>query len=137
MFFADDFYGFDDGVYASGRLLQILASARTKFSEIIDSLPAFVSTPEIRVECSDETKFQVIEKLVSTFRQQYQIVDIDGARVLFGDGWGLVRASNTQPVLVLRFEAKTSERLQEIVTIFKKQLALFPDVKFTDKDFHF
>ncbi len=137
MFFADDFYGFDDGVYASGRLLQILAGTDKKFSEIIDSLPSFVSTPEIRVECSDETKFQVIEKLVQSFRQQYQIVDIDGARVLFGDGWGLVRASNTQPVLVLRFEAKTNERLQEIVDIFKKQLSMFPDVKFTDKDFQF
>lgn len=137
MFFADDFYGFDDGVYASGRLLQILAGTDKKFSEIIDSLPSFVSTPEIRVDCSDETKFQVIEKLVRSFRQQYQIVDIDGARVLFGDGWGLVRASNTQPVLVLRFEAKTNERLLEIVDIFKKQLSMFPDVKFTDKDFQF
>jgi phosphomannomutase / phosphoglucomutase len=135
MFFADQYYGFDDGVYASGRLMQILSNTTKKFSQIIDEMPSFVSTPEIRVECSDESKFEVIKKLVDDFRNHYQIIDIDGARVLFGDGWGLVRASNTQPALVLRFEAKTQQKLNEIVAIFKDKLGKFPDVKFTDKDF--
>jgi len=135
MFFADDYYGFDDGVYASGRLLQILSNTAKKFSQIIDELPTFVSTPEIRIACSDEAKFEVIKRLVQDFRSHYDIIDIDGARVLFGDGWGLVRASNTQPVLVLRFEAKSKEKLQEIITLFKAKLATFPEVKFTDKDF--
>ena len=73
--------------------------------------------------------------LVKDFKQDYQVIDIDGARVKFGDGWGLVRASNTQPVLVLRFEAKTKQRLREIIDIFKSKLRQYPAVKFSDEDF--
>ncbi|NOY59335.1 MAG: phosphomannomutase/phosphoglucomutase [Calditrichaeota bacterium] len=135
MFFADDYYGFDDGMYASGRLMQILANTDKKLSELVDEIPAFESTPEIRVECADEAKFQVVADLVEAFQKEYKVIDIDGARVEFGDGWGLVRASNTQPTLVLRFEAKTKERLKEIIKIFVQKLALFPAVKFSDQDF--
>lgn len=135
MFFADDYYGFDDGMYASGRLMQILANTDKKLSELVDEIPAFESTPEIRVECADDAKFKVVADLVEAFRKEYKVIDIDGARVEFGDGWGLVRASNTQPTLVLRFEAKTKERLKEIIKIFMEKLALFPAVKFSDQDF--
>ncbi len=135
MFFADDYYGFDDGIYASGRLMQILAYTDKKLSELVDKIPAFESTPEIRIECADEAKFQVVADLVEAFKKEYKVIDIDGARVEFGDGWGLARASNTQPTLVLRFEAKTKDRLKEIIKIFTQKLSLFPAVKFSDKDF--
>ena len=135
MFFADDYYGFDDGIYASGRLLQILSNSDKKFSELVDEIPKFESTPEIRVECADQAKFDVVASLVKEFSKEYETIDIDGARVQFGDGWGLVRASNTQPTLVLRFEAKTHERLQEIADLFKEKLSKFPAVKFKDEDF--
>ncbi|RMD92682.1 MAG: phosphomannomutase/phosphoglucomutase [Calditrichaeota bacterium] len=135
MFFADDYYGFDDAFFAAGRLLQILSASRQTLAEIHDSVPAFESTPEIRVECSDETKFRIVAELVERFKRDYEVVDVDGARVLFGDGWGLVRASNTQPVLVLRFEAKTQQRLKEIIALFKQELRKYPSVHFTDEDF--
>jgi len=135
IFFADDFFGFDDGIYSSGRLLQMVSSAEKKLSALAEEIPYFLSTPEIRVTCADEEKFNVVKKLVKIFKQEYEVIDIDGARVLFGDGWGLVRASNTQPVLVLRFEAKTDQRLDEIKTLFKKKLRQFPSVEFIDSDF--
>jgi len=135
IFFADDYFGFDDAIYASGRLLEILSGSDQKLSQLIDEIPYFISTPEIRVECSDDAKFKVVSELAAQFKQQYETIDIDGARVLFGDGWGLVRASNTQPVLVLRFEAKTEQRLQEIKNLFKQKLRNYPAVKFADSDF--
>ncbi len=135
MFFADEFYGFDDGIYASGRILRMAAESTKTFADIFDELPVFVSTPEIRAECPDTEKFAVIEKMVQSFSKEYETVTIDGARVLFGDGWGLVRASNTQPVLVLRFEAKTTTRLEEIMAIFKKKLDQFPSVSYDPGDF--
>ncbi|MBN2356244.1 phosphomannomutase/phosphoglucomutase [candidate division KSB1 bacterium] len=135
LFFADQYYGFDDGLYASGRIMQIVAKSDKNLSQMIDALPAFFSTPEIRVECADKIKFQVIENLVDVFQQQYETITLDGARVVFEDGWGLVRASNTQPVLVLRFEAKTQKRLGEIMNLFKIELEKFPDVKFSPEDF--
>ena len=135
MFFADDYYGFDDGIYASGRILEIISNSDKKFSELVDEIPKFVSTPEIRVKCADEYKFDVVAKLVKDFSASYETIDIDGARVQFGDGWGLVRASNTEPTLVLRFEAKTKERLEEIVEIFKNKLGQFSTVKMNETDF--
>lgn len=135
IFYADDYYGFDDAFYVSGRLLQYLSNTDKKLSDIVDEIPHFESTPEIRVEATDEDKFNIVQELADHFKRSYKTIDIDGARVLFGDGWGLVRASNTQPVLVLRFEAKTKERLREIVEIFKKKLREYPVVKFSDSDF--
>ncbi|HDQ45752.1 MAG TPA: phosphomannomutase, partial [bacterium] len=84
---------------------------------------------EIRITCRDEEKFTVVRKLTEEFKKDYRVIDVDGARVEFGDGWGLVRVSNTQPVLVLRFEAKTEKRLQEIRDLFRKKLSAFPAVK--------
>jgi len=135
LFFADDYFGFDDAIYASGRLLEILSHSNQKLSELIDEIPYFISTPEIRVECADDAKFGVVADIAKSFKSQYETIDIDGARVLFGDGWGLVRASNTQPVLVLRFEAKNEHRLAEIKQIFKKKLREYPAVKFEDSEF--
>lgn len=135
MFFADDYYGYDDAIYASGRLLQLLSSEKRTLSALVAEIPHFYSTPEIRIDCSDREKFSVVEDLVDHFKSHYDAIDIDGVRALFGDGWGLVRASNTQPVLVLRFEAKSERRLREIIGIFKAQLRKYPAVKFSDEDF--
>lgn len=114
MFFADRYFGFDDAIYASARLLEILSRSSKKLSELLEDIPPTFATPEIRVDCPDEVKFQVVERLKEKVRGRYEFVDIDGVRLKFPDGWGLVRASNTQPVLVLRFEAQSPERLEEI-----------------------
>jgi phosphomannomutase/phosphoglucomutase len=115
--------------------MQILTASGKSMAQLHDEVPAFVSTPEIRVDTTDEEKFAIVSALVAYFKKSYNVADIDGARVLFGDGWGLVRASNTQPVLVMRFEAKTVGRLREIAEIFKKKLREYPSVKFSDADF--
>ncbi len=114
MFFADRYFGYDDAVYASCRLLEIVAASDRKLSEHLADVPRTFTTPEIRVECPDDKKFKVVEQVTARFKKEYQVIDIDGARVLFDDGWGLVRASNTQPALVLRFEAMSEERLEAI-----------------------
>ncbi|MFZ5572952.1 MAG: phosphomannomutase/phosphoglucomutase [Thermodesulfobacteriota bacterium] len=122
MFFADRYFGFDDAIYASCRLLEILADTGKPLSALLADLPRTFTTPEIRVECPDHIKFEVIERVTRLFREQFDVIDIDGARVLFPDGWGLVRASNTQPALVLRFEAMTEQRLKEIRTLVENTL---------------
>jgi phosphomannomutase/phosphoglucomutase len=114
MFFADRYFGFDDAVYASCRLMEILSSTGKKISELLSDVPRTVTTPEIRVACPDHIKFNVVEKVTAYFKAHHDVIDIDGVRVLFPDGWGLVRASNTQPALVLRFEAVTEARLNAI-----------------------
>ncbi len=121
IFFADRYFGYDDAIYASLRLLEILSDGK-KLSELAKKVPKYFSTPEIRVDTSDDKKFLIVEKLKSEFKEKYKVIDIDGVRVDFGDGWGLVRASNTQPVLVLRFEAKTESRLNEIKNLFLSSL---------------
>ncbi len=135
MFFADDYYGFDDALYVSLRLAQLLASSNRPLSEMVDEIPSFYSTPEVRIECAEEEKFKIVDELKAYFKARYKTIDVDGVRVLFGDGWGLVRASNTQPVLVLRFEAKTEERLKEIMDIFVQKLKEFPSVKLDMNEF--
>jgi phosphomannomutase/phosphoglucomutase len=114
LFFADEYYGYDDAVYAAARLLRYLAAKNQTVEEMLADVPRFYATPEIRVDCPDDEKFEAVARMTEYFRQRYEVIDVDGVRVLFGDGWGLVRASNTQPVLVLRFEAKTPERLAAI-----------------------
>ena len=101
MFFADRYFGYDDAVYASCRLLEILAATGKSITELLSDVPKTHNTPEIRVPCPDDRKFQVVKDVTEYFRERYDIIDIDGVRILFEDGWGLVRASNTQPVLVL------------------------------------
>jgi phosphomannomutase/phosphoglucomutase len=114
LFFAHRWFGFDDAVYAAVRLCELLSHGETTLAERVDTLPRAFNTPEIRVEVAEEVKFELVKRAADFFRARHEIVDVDGVRVLFPDGWGLVRASNTQPVLVLRFEAATKERLAEI-----------------------
>jgi len=114
MFFANRYFGFDDAIYASCRLLEIMGKTGVKVSELLEGIPQTSVTPEIRVECPDDIKFQIVEQATEHFRREYPVIDVDGMRVQFSDGWGLLRASNTQPALVLRFEATSPERLEEI-----------------------
>jgi len=114
IFYQDDFYGFDDAIYVSLRLLRIVADSGKTLGALLDTVPQYVATPEIRLDASDEEKFAIVDRVRDHFAKDHEVIAIDGARIKFGDGWGLVRASNTQPVLVVRFEAKTKERLAEI-----------------------
>ena len=122
MFFADRYFGYDDAVYASCRLLEILSREKKSLPELLRDVPQTFFTPEIRVDCPDEQKFSLVERVRESFRREYPIADVDGVRILFPDGWGLVRASNTQPVLVLRFEAETLQRLNEIQTLVETRI---------------
>ncbi len=114
VFFADRYYGYDDAIYASCRLAEIVSARGLPLSAIAAEIPRYFSTPEIRIDCPDEEKFEVVERMKERFRRTNEVADIDGARIEFGDGWGLIRASNTQPVLVLRFEAKDEGALARI-----------------------
>lgn len=115
VFFADRYFGFDDAIYAALRLLEIVARESRPIHELLADVPKTYATPELRVECPDDRKFAIVEQVRDHYRETHDVIDVDGARILFGDGaWGLVRASNTQPVLVLRFEAGTPERLEAI-----------------------
>jgi phosphomannomutase/phosphoglucomutase len=122
MFFAHRYYGYDDALYAACRLVEIVANEDAPLSQIMASIPSYPATPEIRVACAEEHKFEVVERITEHFRKTHPVVDVDGARIDFGDGWGLVRASNTTPLLVLRFEADTEKRLAEIRGIVEKKL---------------
>ncbi|MFO7890419.1 MAG: phosphomannomutase/phosphoglucomutase [bacterium] len=134
IFFKDGYFGYDDGIFSSFRLLQYLSKQKQTLGEIVDQLPQFYSTPEIRIACPDDKKFKIVEKLKEDFKKEHEVIDVDGARVLFGDGWGLVRVSNTQPLLVLRFEAKTEKRLKEMIALFKERLIKFPSVAVEEMD---
>jgi phosphomannomutase / phosphoglucomutase len=139
LFFADGYFGYDDALYASCRLLQILDRANVPLSTLLDDLAVTYSTPEIRVACADEDKFGVVAQLKVTFQQEDQVrevITIDGARIIFADGWGLVRASNTQPALVLRFEATTAKRLEAIQTFVVEKLRGFPSIKIDETPTH-
>ncbi len=122
LFFADRYFGYDDAVYAGARLLEILTRKEGKVSDLLSGIPSMVNTPEIRMDCSDEKKFQIVAELTEDFKKEYEVIDVDGARVLFDGGWGLIRASNTQPVVVLRFEARDEVLLEEIRGIFMEKL---------------
>jgi len=123
MFFADRFFGFDDAIYAGARLMQLLADAMAPLSTLLNDVPPTVSTPEIRMHCADERKFKLVEKAKAHFGGLgHEIIDIDGMRLQFNDGWGLLRASNTQPGLVLRFEAPNEQRLLEMRSLIEDWL---------------
>ncbi len=132
LFFAEDYFGYDDAVYASLRLLRILAASDLKLSGMLADVPVLASTPEIRVDCPDEEKFRVVRAIVDWFKPRRPTLDVDGARVSFPGGWGLVRASNTQPVLVLRFEAADKATLDSIMREMLGRLRLFPSVRVPD-----
>ncbi len=131
IFIGDNYYGFDDALFVSARFYEIVSKSSKTVSEIINEMPYYESTPEIRTEVGEDAKWRIVEAAKEEFSKKYETIQIDGARILFGDGWGLVRASNTQPIVVTRFEAKTKERLEEIkkiVTDFiEQQTAKFND----------
>ena len=123
IFFVDDFYGFDDGLFAALKVLEYLSTQDKPLSDIIAGTPYYVSTPTIQVKTTDEDKYKVVDELVNEFKKEgYRVFDINGARVYFDDGWGLVRASSNTPTLVLRFESKTQEGLDRIQKLFKGKL---------------
>ena len=114
LFFADRYFGYDDGIYAGARLIEILSNIEGPVSSLLAGVPKMHNTPEIRVDCPDDKKFEVVRILSEEFKKTHKVIDIDGARILFAHGWGLVRASNTQPVIVTRFEADSQDHLNQI-----------------------
>jgi len=129
MYFADNYFGFDDAIFASLRLVEVMSKGNKTLSELMSDIPEYYATPEIRADCPDEDKFEVVKELKSFFEKKYDTINIDGIRILFGDSWALIRPSNTQPVIVLRFEARTKERLEEIKELIGKKMKEFPSVK--------
>ena len=131
IFFADDYYGYDDAIYVAARLLQTLSRSKKTLSELRSELPKYFSTPEIRLEAnSDEEKFMISKKAVDYFTANFDCSTVDGVRINFDDGWGLVRASNTQPVIVCRFEATSEERMQQIKKLITDKLNEMGELKF-------
>ena len=128
MFFADEYYGYDDAVYAAGRLLRLLTHTPEPLSVLLASIPHYPITPEVHVEAPDAVKFDVVRQVAEQFQRRYDVIDVDGARVLFPDGWGLIRASNTQPAIVLRAEAKSEEGLERIKRAIEAALGRFPQI---------
>lgn len=123
MFFADRYYGFDDALYATCRLMEIVAKSGKPLSAQLEGLPRMETTPELRMDCPDEIKFAVVAKVAEEFNKTHKTITVDGVRVLFEHGWGLVRSSNTQPVLVLRFEAETGEQIAEYRALVEAAVA--------------
>ena len=130
IFFADDYYGYDDALYVGARLLQLLSQTEKSLSELRSDIPVYYSTPEMRIEAkNDEEKFTIIKKAIDYFTNNYDCITVDGVRIQFGDGWGLVRSSNTQPVIVCRFEANSIERKNEIMNLVLTKLKEFGDLE--------
>jgi phosphomannomutase/phosphoglucomutase len=123
MFFGGDWYGFDDALFAAARLLRYLAEQGGPLSRLLADLPVTVATPELRVDCPDERKFEIVQRAARHFAAKYPVSTLDGVRITFAQGWGLLRASNTQPVLVLRFEAATAAALASYRTEVESWLA--------------
>ena len=123
IYFNDRYFGYDDALYTAARLVELVSSSSAPLSSYLKDIPSYPITPEIRIDCADEIKFKVVEKLTKHFQGTNEVITIDGARIIYKDGWGLCRASNTQPVLVLRFEADTEEAVERI----KKEVTVVLD----------
>jgi len=133
IFFADDFFGFDDAIYVGLRAAQTLSRTSKKLSEITAEIPKYYSTPEMRLDCpTDQEKFDISAKAVKYFTEKFDCETIDGVRIRFEGGWGLVRSSNTQPVIVTRFEAKSEKRLNEIKKLVLDKLIGFGEITIND-----
>ena len=130
MFFTEGFYGHDDALYGAARLLKIIADSGRGIDDLLSDIPRFVSTPEIRVDCPDDRKFALVAAATEHFRAVHEVIEVDGVRIVYADGWGLIRASNTQPILVIRFEARSEARLDairdEVVAWLNAQGVAFP-----------
>jgi phosphomannomutase/phosphoglucomutase len=125
----ENFYGFDDGVYGGLRFAEYVSNQSQPLSKVIEGTPYYVSTPTIQTHCADEVKYEVVANLTADLKKDFErVIDINGARVVFEDGWGLVRASSNLPELVLRFEAKTEERLQEIKNTIRSYTDKYPEI---------
>ena len=133
IFFADDYYGYDDALYVGLRLLQILSNTNKTLSQLTSEIPEYYSTPEMRIDCKDDKeKFKIAEKAVKYFTDNYDCITIDGVRIKFENGWGLVRSSNTQPVIVCRFEATAQNDLNEMKKIVLTKLSEFGEIKYDE-----
>ena len=129
IFFGDEYFGYDDGIYVSLRIARLLSRTQTPLSELAAKIPRYFSTPELRMDCpSDEEKFKIAAAAEEYFKANYDCIDIDGVRIKFGDGWGLVRASHTQPVIVCRFEARTQARMEAIMAEVLGKLQTFGEI---------
>ncbi|MBN2181785.1 MAG: phosphomannomutase/phosphoglucomutase [Sedimentisphaerales bacterium] len=126
----EDYYGFDDAIFAAAKLVEYLSHVKKPITEILNSFPQYITSPEIKAHCPDETKYDVVDRLVADFKREYgsRVNDINGARVLFDNGWGLVRASSNLPELVLIFEGKTEQDMMHIRDIFKTKLDKYKDI---------
>lgn len=129
IFIADEYFGYDDAVYAACRVLRMLSESQKDIFEMLQDVPETFSTPEIRIDCPDDVKFELVEKVSRHFKKDYETIDLDGVRILFEDGWGLIRASNTQPVLVLRFESESRKGLDRIERVVYDYLTGFSQLK--------
>ena len=133
IFFADDYYGYDDAIYVAARIVQTLSRTDKKLSELKEELPKYYSTPEMRLACeSDEEKFRIANEAINFFQDSYDCITVDGVRIKFGDGWGLVRSSNTQPVIVCRFEANSLERMEELKHLVLNKLQTMGNINLDD-----
>jgi phosphomannomutase/phosphoglucomutase len=128
MFFGENWYGVDDGILASCKFLELVARESRTVSAHFDTLPHLFTTPELKAPCPDDKKFAVVTALARELKQRYETVDIDGVRVIFPDGWGLVRASNTNPYLTLRFEAKSRSALEAMRNTVYEAVRRYPEV---------
>jgi phosphomannomutase/phosphoglucomutase len=127
MFFAENYYGVDDGILASCKIIELASRSATPISALFDSVPHLHATPELKALCPDGEKFRVIDELAREFKARYQTIDIDGARVLFPEGgWALVRASNTNPYLTLRFEADSEAKIADMKRVLYGALVRYP-----------
>jgi len=129
MFFADDYYGFDDALYAGARLIALLSKSDQTITEMLSDVPRYYSTPEIRLPSTDIEKFEIVAKVLQHFQTQYEVIDIDGARIIFPHGWGLVRASNTGPEIIFRCEGNTPaarDEIKEILFSYMKEIGFTP-----------
>jgi phosphomannomutase/phosphoglucomutase len=129
MFFEEGYLGFDDAIYGAARMAGYLAGADQSLGAMVDTLPQYINSPEVRIGCTDEAKFRVVAEVAEVLGREHEVNLIDGVRASFSDGWGLLRASNTQPVLVLRFESRTAAGLARIEGRFRELLNRYPEVR--------
>jgi len=129
LFFGENYYGFDDAIFASLKFVEVLSKSDKTFAEMVDEFPKYYSTPEIRAESTEKDKTKIVEKAKEYFTKKHKTITIDGVRIVYPDGWGLIRQSNTQPVIVLRFEAKSKDRLEEIKNEIVNKLKEFGEIK--------
>ena len=128
LFVGEDYYGFDDAPLVALKTLEIISRSEQSIAQIFADIPKLVATPEIVLSAPDDLKFKMIDEMTASLQGQYEVVTVDGARVIFDSGWGLVRASNTQPAVTLRFEAYTREQISSYMQVFKAQLSRYPQI---------